>query len=62
MSDNASFGYRITRTRGGWLWSTYDLRGELQHHGEAPSKALAAALVIRALARTHATDRYPNAA
>jgi hypothetical protein len=56
MRDHASFGYRIRETGDGWSWTTFDRSGRVQDRGEAPSKAVAAALVIRALARAAAPD------
>ncbi|HEY8614670.1 hypothetical protein [Phenylobacterium sp.] len=52
MRDDASFGYRICREEGGWTWTTFDLAGEVLLKGHAPTKAVAAACVIRALARS----------
>jgi hypothetical protein len=50
-AHQASFGYQIRPADGGWTWMTFDLAGEVQERGWAPQKALAAACVIRALAR-----------
>lgn len=52
MRDHASFGYRIRPVDQGWAWSTLDHSGRVQARGQAPSKAVAAAFVIRALARS----------
>ena len=49
--DQSCFGYNIRQTASGWSWVTYDLDGGVQAQGSAPDKALAAACVIRALAR-----------
>lgn len=54
VRDHASFGYRIRQTADGWLWAALGPGGEVTEHGAAPSKAVAAALVIRALARSAA--------
>jgi hypothetical protein len=62
MRDHASFGYRIRETAGGWAWSTLDSSGRVQARGEAPSKAVAAAFVIRALARSALPDEAQTAA
>jgi hypothetical protein len=51
MRDDASFGYRICKGEGGWTWTTFDLAGQIVVTGHAPTKAVAAACVIRALAR-----------
>ena len=45
------FNYRIQPTPQGWAWSTLDLKGRTVEHGLAPSKAVAAACVVRAIAR-----------
>ena len=55
--DHAVFGYRIRPADGGWTWVTYGLRGEVLAQGAAPNKALAAACVVRALARAAAPAR-----
>ena len=62
MRDHASFGYRIRKTSEGWVWSTLDAAGAVRVRGEAPSKAMAAALVIRALARSAVGERLADAA
>lgn len=49
--NDAAFGYRIRPSAGGWAWTTFDLSGGVTERGHAPSKAVAAACVIRALAR-----------
>lgn len=46
----ASFGYQLSRSEGEWQWTAYDPSGELRAEGRAPSRAAAAACVIRALA------------
>jgi hypothetical protein len=53
-SHETCFGYRVRETDSGWSWVTYDDAGQVQAMGEAPSKAIAAACVIRALARAAA--------
>ena len=50
MRDASSFGYRISQTSTGWSWMTFDPNGGVQHRGEAPTRAIAAAYVIRCLA------------
>jgi hypothetical protein len=56
--EQTCFGYRIRATADGWTWVTFDPAGEIQARGTAPDKALAAACVIRALARA-AVDQAP---
>lgn len=51
---DVAFGYRICPVEGGWSWTAFDPSGRLAASGEAPTKALAAACVIRALARASA--------
>jgi hypothetical protein len=48
----AAFGFKLERADGGWQWTAFDLLGQVAGRGVAPSKAAAAASVIRALART----------
>jgi hypothetical protein len=62
MRDHASFGYRIRETAEGWTWSTLDQSGRVQARGRAPSKAVAAACVIRALARSALPEHVKPAA
>jgi hypothetical protein len=49
--SQAAFGYQIRPAGEGWSWVSYDLDGIVQEQGWAPQKALAAACVVRALAR-----------
>lgn len=56
MRDHISFGYRIRETGEGWDWTAFDRTGRVQARGLAPTKAVAAALVIRALARSATPD------
>lgn len=51
MRDCSSFGYRFTKVSDGWTWTTFGLSGEVVMRGHAPTKAVAAACVVRALAR-----------
>ena len=62
MRDHASFGYRIRETADGWSWATLDPAGKVRDRGDAPTKALAAAFVIRAIARSEVGERLRNAA
>jgi hypothetical protein len=54
--DHACFGYRIREEGAGWSWTTFDLAGRVQARGHAPNKAVAAACVIRMLARSAIPD------
>jgi hypothetical protein len=49
--EDTAFGYKMRRTDAGWAWTTFDTAGRLIEQGHAPSKTVAAACVIRALAR-----------
>ena len=51
-NDAGAFGFKLERADGGWRWTAFNLLGEVAGQGVAPSKAAAAACVIRALART----------
>lgn len=48
---DAEFGYKIRPCAAGWAWTAYDAGGGVHERGEAPTKAIAAAYVIRAIAR-----------
>ena len=51
MSATATcFGYRIREDAGAWRWTTFDRAGAVRAEGTAPSRAAAAAQVIRELA------------
>jgi len=52
-SDGAGFGYRIEREPTGWRWVAFGLEGAILAQGDAPSRAAAAACVIRVLAGAH---------
>lgn len=52
-ASGAGFGYRIARTRAGWTWAAYDAEGRAVETGAAPNRAVAAACVIRVIARNH---------
>jgi hypothetical protein len=45
------FGYRVRQDGGAWQWTAFDACGRVCAQGRAPSRAVAAALVIRALAQ-----------
>lgn len=55
------FGYQIRPTAAGWRWTAFDPHGQISEEGCAPSKAVAAACVIRVLAREE-TARLSRAA
>lgn len=48
---NEMFGYRIRPADAGWSWTAFSARGEVLEQGLAETKAVAAAMVIRAHAR-----------
>lgn len=61
MADTG-FGFRLQETEGGWTWVTFDAAGQVQERGQAPDKAVAAACMIRALARAASDSRGLHAA
>lgn len=58
-ADAAGYGFRITRTPAGWRWAAYDTDGRALESGAAPNRAVAAACVIRVIARSEAPDAAP---
>jgi hypothetical protein len=48
------FGYRIREVEGEWRWTAFDPAGGVRAQGRAPTRAAAAAQVIRALAEAAA--------
>jgi hypothetical protein len=50
----AGFKYRIRPDTRGWRWTTFDPDGRVCDQGAAPSRAVAAAFVIRHIARSAA--------
>jgi hypothetical protein len=46
----ASFGYSIVKVGDEWRWTAFDRAGCVKRHGGAPSRAAAAAQVVRVLA------------
>lgn len=48
--DGSRFGYRLREVGGAWRWVAFDPAGRVTAEGWAPSRAVAAACVIRALA------------
>lgn len=61
MPSEAEFGYRIEPCDEGWAWKAFDETGELQASGAAPTKAIAAACVIREIARSADGSAPPGA-
>ncbi|MGA0606746.1 hypothetical protein ACO2Q0_12175 [Phenylobacterium sp. VNQ135] len=55
-ASGAGYGFRIARTKAGWTWAAYDGDGRAVETGAAPNRAVAAACVIRVIARSHAPD------
>jgi len=51
MPDANAYGFRIRPHGEAWRWDAIDAKGQVLDSGAAPTKAVAAALVIRALAR-----------
>jgi hypothetical protein len=45
------FGYRVREVGGAWRWTAFDTCGRVRAQGHAPTRAAAAAFVIRALAQ-----------
>lgn len=52
--DTQNYGFRIRPNGELWTWMAMDDNGQVLASGSAPTKAVAAALVIRALARERA--------
>lgn len=48
--NDVKFGFQFQRTPKGWNWATYDQKGRVRSKGVAPTRAEAAAYVIRAMA------------
>jgi hypothetical protein len=44
------FRFQIKPTEGGWSWAAIDGSGQVRAEGQAPTKAIAAAFVIRTIA------------
>jgi hypothetical protein len=49
--DPTTFGFELQKTPEGWRWTAFDTLGRVAEEGVAPTKALAAAHVVRALSR-----------
>ena len=61
--DAAGYGFRISRTAAGWSWTAYDADGRPVETGAAPNRAVAAACIIRVIARNYAPEAVePRAA
>lgn len=58
-ADAAGYGFRISRSGAGWTWAAYDAEGRAIESGAAPNRAVAAACVIRVIARSEAPDAAP---
>lgn len=58
-ANAAGYGFRISETRSGWAWAAYDTDGRAIETGAAPNRAVAAACVIRVIARSEAPDAAP---
>jgi hypothetical protein len=59
----SGFQFAITPIRGGWVWETWERdSGHRAAGGVAETKALAAALVVRAIARSMVPGAAPEAA
>lgn len=55
MASVKNYGYRLKEDGGAWTWSILDDDGAVKRQGEAPTKAIAAACVIRQLLRERET-------
>ena len=62
VRPDVDFGYRIRPCETGWLWIAFDAAGAVRERGRAPTKALAAACVIRAIARRIESDQLSSKA
>lgn len=51
MGNTDRLTYRIQPAPGGWAWRTLDMQGRERDGGMAATRALAAACVIRSIAR-----------
>jgi hypothetical protein len=50
-SGETGYHYQIKPQDDGWSWATLDADGRIHAQGAAPTKAIAAAFVIRSIAR-----------
>lgn len=60
-STAAGYHFRIRPDADGWSWQTMDTAGAIKAGGQAPTKAIAAALVIRTIARAMTAEAAPKA-
>jgi len=51
------FAYRLHATPEGWSWRAFDPGGAVEAQGVAPTRAVAAACIVRALADRALRDR-----
>lgn len=51
MSNSVGYSFSIRPEAQGWSWVAIDSRGAIRARGTAPSRAVAAAYVIRTIAR-----------
>lgn len=58
-ADAAGYGFRISKTQAGWTWAAYGADGRPIESGAAPNRAVAAACIIRVIARSEAPDAAP---
>lgn len=56
-SNNAGFHFHIRPSGDGWSWQAIDADGQVRDAGAAPTKAVAAACVIRMIARSLHPDQ-----
>lgn len=61
MGDDAMVRFSIAPTHGGaWLWQTVDGAGNVRGRGLAPTRKLAAALVIRNILEARLPQHIPQ--
>jgi hypothetical protein len=57
------YGFKVLETAAGWSWTAYDREGRPVEQGAAPSRAAAAACIIRVIARAaEPQDAAPRSA
>ena len=61
MSHPDGFEFKIRPAGAGWSWATYDNSGEKLVGGETPTRAEAAACVIRSIATRAGTEEERQA-
>ena len=62
MPHSEAFRFRIRQSGAAWLWATIDLQGRVRRQGSAPTRAIAAAFVIQAIADDAFTPEVARAA